>query len=281
MQFVMHSYTFRNYSIEEAFRSARRFGWEGIELQPCHFNRDRIEEELPAAIAMGERYNVPVVCVDFGGDFISDDATVRAKAIADMERDIEVCSRNGVRLMNGCAGVLTCGSEDWGENGSALATDEHYARAAEAFRHLGILAAEHCMRIVFEIHMNTIHDTIASTARLLDAIALENVMANPDPGNMFATSTAERDPAELDQLAGRIGYFHLKNCTKCCQGYDYSVKLTEGQIDLYAWVAKLADQGYNGRICVEYCGQGDPHAAAQIDAAYVQGMRTWIAEARG
>jgi len=52
MRIVMHSYTFRTYELEEAFRNARRFGWDGLELQPCHFDRDRIETELPAAVAL-------------------------------------------------------------------------------------------------------------------------------------------------------------------------------------------------------------------------------------
>ena len=281
MQFVMHSYTFRGYALEEAFRNARRFGWEGVELQPCHFSRDRIAEELPAAIALGARYGVPIACVDFGGNFVSDDGAETAKAITDMERDIDVCARNGIRLMNGCAGWLSCGSDDWGKNGSAMAHEAHYARAAEAFRHLGSRAAGHGIRIVFEIHMNTIHDTIASTARLLDRIGLDNVMANPDPGNMFGTSTAEKDPAELDRLGGRVGYFHLKNCAKRADGFDYSVKLTEGHIDLYRWIDKLVSLGYDDRVCVEYCGEGDPHAAAQSDAAYVRDLRSWIREARG
>ena len=42
MKTIMHSYTFRAYPLEEAFRNAARFGWEGIELQPCHFDRQDV-----------------------------------------------------------------------------------------------------------------------------------------------------------------------------------------------------------------------------------------------
>jgi len=270
MDIVMHSYTFRAYPLEEAFRNAKRFGWDGIELQPCHFDPARIETELPAAIALGGQYDVPIRCVDFGGDFISGEPAAVEASVRQMERSIEACGRHGIRLMNGGVGSLVVDRTDYGKNGSAIAEDVHYERAAEAFRHLGGFAAERDVCLVFEIHMNSIHDTFASTVRLLDLIGLENVMANPDPGNMFATSTAEKDPGALDLLAGRIGYFHFKNCAHTGGEYNYSVRLREGHIDTSQWLAKLVAMGFAGPVCIEYCGQGDPHVAAEEDIRYVR-----------
>jgi len=275
MDIVMHSYTFRTYPLREAFVYAQRFGWDGVELQPCHFDRDHIDTELPDAIALGQQYGVPIRCVDFGGDFINEDAGVVEAAVGRMENEIAVCAANGVRLMNGGAGSLTEEGNDYGQNGSALATEAHYERAAEAFRHLGALAAKHEITIVFEIHMNALHDTIASTARLLELIGADNVKANPDPGNMFATSTAERDPEALEQIAGRIGYFHFKNCEEIAGAYNYSVKLADGHIDACKWLSKLVSMGYDGPVCIEYCGAGDPHVAAEQDLAYLRRCLEW------
>lgn len=275
MSIVMHSYTFRTYPLEFAFRNALRFGWDGIELQPCHFDRDDIENELPRCMALGAKYGVPIVCVDFGGDFINEDAAVVEAAVRRMEKEIEVCGRHGARLMNGCAGVLVKDKTDYGKNGSALAEDAHYDRAAEAFRHLGPFAEKRGVRIVFEIHMNTIHDTLASTARLLDKIGCANVMANPDPGNMYSTSTAEHDPDAMDLLRGRIGYFHLKNCYLHAGQYSYNVRLADGDININRYIQKLVDFGYDGLMCVEYCGAGDPHVAAEQDIAYVRRCLDW------
>ena len=275
MQIIMHSYTFRTYSLEYAFRNALRFGWDGVELQPCHFDRERIATELPKAIALGKRHGVPIRCVDFGGDFINEDPAVVEESVTRLEREIEVCAKNGIALMNGSVGSLRADDPDYGKSGSALAQATHYERAAEAFRHLGGVAARGGIRLVFEIHMNTVHDTIASTARLLDLIACDNVMANPDPGNMFSTSTAEKDPSSLDMLDGRIGYFHFKNCLKIGGGYDYSVRLADGHIDYHKWVQKLVDLKYDDGVCVEYCGQGDPHVAAEQDIAYLRRCLDW------
>lgn len=270
MKIVMHSYTFRTYLLEEAFRAARKYGWAGIELQPCHFDREHIVTELPRCIELGKPYDVPIACVDFGGDFINEEPSVIEKAVAATETVIETCARHGVHLINGGVGALGVHPTDYGLNGSALAEEVHYERAAEAFRHLGPFAEKHGVRIVFEIHMNTIHDTIASTVRLLDRIGCANVMANPDPGNMFSTSTAEHDAEALEMLRGRIGYFHFKNCYVHGGQYSYSVKLADGHIDLNKYAQKLVDLGYDEHICVEYCGAGDPHVAAEEDIRYLQ-----------
>ena len=270
MNIMMHSYACRTYPLEEAFRAARQFGWGGIELQPCHFNLENIAAELPRCIEVGKSYGVPIVCVDFGGDFINENPQVVAESVAAVEMVIETCARYGVHLINGGVGSLSVHPTDYGQNGSALAKEAHYERAADAFRHLGPFAGERGVRIVFEIHMNTIHDTVASTVRLLDKIGCDNVMANPDPGNMFSTSTAEHEPEALDKLAGRVGYFHFKNCYLHAGQYSYSVKLADGHIDLNRYVQKLVELGYDDNVCVEYCGAGDPHAAAEEDIKYLR-----------
>ena len=279
MQVVMHSYTFRTYSREEAFRCAKRYGWDGVELQPCHFDRSKIDTELPDAIALGKSYDMPIACVDSGGDVINDDPKVVEAAVAQVEHEIEVCAANGVKLMNGGCGGLRGDNPEYGANGSVLAKDIHYARAKDAYRHLGAVAARAGITIVFEIHMFSLHDTIASTARLLEEIGMDNVKANPDPGNMFSTSTAEKNPDALEQLKGRIGYFHFKNCQALPDNkWNYSVPLANGHIDFYKWMAKLVELGFDGPVCVEYCGVGDPHVAAELDRQYMAKLLSWIAE---
>ncbi|MBI5093472.1 MAG: sugar phosphate isomerase/epimerase [Candidatus Hydrogenedentes bacterium] len=276
MQLIMHSYTFRSYSLREAFVNAKRFGWDGIELQPCHFDSGKLDVELPAAVELGREYGVAIRCVDSGGDFINDDSRVVEKEVARMERDIEACARCGVVLINGGVGRLAVDTTDYGKNGSALAKDVHYERAANAMKHLGALAAKSGITIVFEIHMNMLTDTINSTSRLLDLIGLDNVRANPDCGNMYATSTAEKDPEELERLRGRIGYYHFKNCRADRGAYDFSVRLADGHIDVYKWLEKIAGMGYDGPMCVEYCGAGDPRVAAEADLAYMRRSLEWI-----
>lgn len=279
MQFILHSYSFRDYPLEAAFESARKFGWDGLELQRAHFNPDYLNEELPRCQRLGQRFGIPIYCVDFSGDFTNDDPDMVSASERLVERSIRICAERGVRLLNGFTGFLAgANPQDYGANGSAIASDTHFERAAQCLRRLGATALDHDVTLTLEIHMNTIHDTIASTVRLLDMVDCPNVLANPDPGNMYATSTAERDPGALDLLAGRIGYFHLKNCVELDGGCDFSVCLEDGAIDTKSYLRKLAGIGYNGPICVEYCGTGDPHPSVERDIAFLRGAVEEIAE---
>ena len=268
-QLVMHSYTFRDYSLRHAYAAAQRFEWDAIELQRCHFDENDLEPSLTAAIRQGEEFGMSIACVDFITDFIHKDRDVIDKNVRAVEKMIRVCAKHKVPRLNGAIGTLGHHPTDYGKNGSALARDSHYDRATEALQAIGRRAAKHNIEIVLEIHMNTLHDTIASTARLLDRVGMDNVLANPDPGNMFATSSAERDPDALDALKGRIGYVHLKNCALRAGEYDFSVRLADGHIDTFKWLRKLRRLGYEGPLCVEYCGAGDPHAAAKRDLRYL------------
>jgi len=270
MNIVMHSYTFRDYSLEHAFQNALRFGYQAIELQPCHFNRDNVAHDVAQAMALSKTYGVPIYCFDFSGSFFDDDSKAIEASLAQFITEIDVCADHGITVMNGFAGWLVADKSDFGKNGSTLAKPVHYERAAEALRTAARHAKTCGIRIMLEVHMNTIHDTFASTAKLLDMIGEDNVLANPDPGNMFATSTAEKDPAAMDQLSGRIGYFHLKNCLGLNGTYSYSVKLADGHIDIYKWIDTLMARGYRDPICIEFCGAGDPHVAAQQDIGYLR-----------
>ncbi|GJM27261.1 MAG: hypothetical protein DHS20C16_36760 [Phycisphaerae bacterium] len=267
--FVMHSYTFRTYSLKHAYGAAQRFGWDAIELQRCHFDESTLKTSLPEAIELGKRFDMPVACVDFITDFIDKDRDVIDENVRTVEQYVRICRQYGIKRLNGAVGTLSRHPTDYGMNGSAMARDIHYERAAEALRCVGKRAAKYGIDVLLEIHMNTLHDTIASTARLLDLVGMDNVLANPDPGNMFSTSTAERDPDALDRLEGRIGYVHLKNCRLHAGEYDYSVRLADGHIDTFKWLQKLRAIGYAGPLCVEYCGEGDPHAAAKRDLRYL------------
>lgn len=272
MHIILHSYTFRDRPLEEAFQAAGEFGYDGLELSRVHFDETLLATELSEAIRLGARYGVEVACVDFACDLINEDAGVVEQSTVLIEQNIAICAEHDVRLMNGYVGVLMNTPEDFSNNGSALATDAQYDRAAAALRHLGDSAGKHGLRLALEIHMNTIHDTIASMRRLLDLCARDCVVATPDPGNMYATNAEDCDPDALDILKDRIGYFHFKNCCKTDDADDYSVTLEDGDIDIHRYLHKLNEFGYNKAVCIEHVGTGDPRAFAQTDLEYLRDL---------
>lgn len=267
---IMHSYTMRDFPREQAFAHAADCGYDGIELQRIHFKEHYLERELPECMELSDEYEVPIYCVDFTGDLITDDAGVREESIRLIEKNIRICGEHGVPLMNGFTGFLVADPDNWGANGSAIATDAHFERAAEGLRHLGSVAESADVVLTLEVHMNTIHDTVATTARLLDMVGSPYVLANPDPGNMFATSTAEVDPNSLELLKDRIGYFHFKNCARTDSGFSYDGFLADGDIDFAPWVAKAFELGFVAPMCIEYVGGGDAKAAARADLPYLR-----------
>ena len=277
MELLLHSYTFRDYTLDDALRAARRLGYTGLELHPVHFNVSYPDEELARCLMHADRRGLDILVVDFKADLIQADDGAAEEAARLLERTIHVCERLDIRLMNGLTGFLT-GPEPtaFSKNGSAIATDDHYNRCAERLRKLAKVAEQAGVTLSLEIHMNTIHDNIASTTRLLDLVQSPALVATPDPGNMFATSTADRPPAALKPLQGRIGLVHLKNCAYRAGEYDYSVALADGHVDTLRHLRELIAMGYTGPFCIEYVGQGDPHVPVRADVEYVKQSLGWL-----
>jgi sugar phosphate isomerase/epimerase len=278
MKVIMHSYTFRTYPLERALKKAAEFGWDGIELSTVHFNVAKMEEELGRVIELASRYGVDIHVIDVPGNFIVDDEAKRRESIEFVKRVIPVVRNYGIQVINGGVGSLVGPDpRDYGKNGSALANDAHYERAAEALREVGRVAESEGVAITLEIHMNTLHDTAKSTLRLLEMVNSPAVKANPDPGNMYSTPQAEKGFAPVDILKGKIGHFHFKNCYLHGGAYSYSALLEDGDIDNFKIVERLKETEYNGAATIEYCGQGDPNVAARLDLAYMRSILSELA----
>ncbi len=274
MKIVLHSYTFRGYSIEKAFFKAAEYGYDGIELSTVHY---KTESDLLKAANLSKQYQVPIIALDAGTDLLNSEKA--AASIEKMKWALDMAHMFNVPIINGSIANIT--GPDWtkfAENGSALVSQEKYQEMALMYQEVADYAQAKKVQIVFEIHMNTPHDTGESTLKLLDAIGSNWVNANPDPGNIYATTSSEGPLGTVQKVKGKIGFFHAKNCRRSAlgYGYDYSYLLENGAIDYYQIVCELIQQGYDGPICIEYCGEGDPAYAAYKDITY---LRSLIADA--
>ena len=270
----LHSYTLRGYSLARALRKARDLGFDGIELWAGHYKLDQVEEVLRQAQPLARTLEVTVPVLNLSGEVIGDDPAQRAERVRRVGEVIRRCPEVGVRIVNGYAGFIILDRADWGKNGSAAAGDEHYERAAAAYRDLGSIAQASGVTLTLEVHMNTIHDTAASALRLLDMIGSPAVRVNLDPGNMYGTSTAEPALDAITLLAGRIAYMHLKNARRAADqpgGVDYHWDLVHGDLDVYSIVRAAYRSGFRGPYCIEYSGAGDRAAIARDDVSYLRG----------
>ncbi|MCO5998088.1 sugar phosphate isomerase/epimerase family protein [Actinoallomurus rhizosphaericola] len=266
MKLVMHSYSFRNYPIEHVFAVARHFGFPAVELASCHFDAAEARRDLAAAVRLGRRFGVHIHCAGYYGDFIADGA-VRTRSIELVRAVIDACADNGIDLVNGFGGWLVRDEPDWRRNGSAMAGEREYERAAAAYRMLCEYAAERGVRVSVEVHPNTVHDTIEAALRLRDLVGGDSLIITPDPANSYILSEPDRDPGILDRL-GQVPYFHLKNCRPADPCPDFTVGTADGAIDNHRWLEKLSLLKVPA-VCLEYCGSGDPHPPIAAAREYV------------
>jgi sugar phosphate isomerase/epimerase len=275
----MHSYTYRGQPLERAARKAAEYGYDGLELVTSHYDRNDAAATIRHAGDLARENGSSIAVVDFSGNVVADDPDQRLAAAEAVAQVIRLAGEIGAHGVNGSIGSLVGSNpSDYSENGSRLAHPDHYQRAAEAYRKLGHLAQQEGVWISFEIHMNTPHDTAAATRKLLDLIDLPSVVANLDPGNMYAVADAESIADSVRILGSRLGYVHLKNCRDLGGRFDYTWPLDFGDIDYYRGLEAIVCSGYAGDYCIEYCGKGDPSVAARRDAVYFNEL---MAEIRG
>ncbi len=265
----MHSYTYRGQPVARAARKCREYGYDGLELVTSHYDRNDPEASIGEAARLAATAGTRIAVVDFSGNLIAEDAEERRQGEEAIARVIRLASGIGAVGVNGSVGSLFGPTPaNWSENGSRVATGAHYERAAESLRRLAVVARDAGLWISLEIHMNTPHDTAASTVRLLDLVEDSTVVANLDPGNMYAVEDAEEAADAVRILGPHLGYVHLKNCRRIGAAFDYSWALDSGDIDYFRALQAVLATGYSGDYCIEYCGAGDPSVPARRDAQY-------------
>jgi sugar phosphate isomerase/epimerase len=134
--------------------------------------------------------------------------------------------------------------------------------------------------VAIEVHPNAVHDTVSSTARLLDLVDHDNVWVTVDPANAAPLSVTDRDPAVLDLIAERVGYFHLKNCSVRGGVADFNTDAWAGVVDNYRWVERVVRLPQVAAVCVEYCGDGDPHPRVAAAREYLDRTLSLVAQIR-
>jgi sugar phosphate isomerase/epimerase len=272
---ILNSFNYRRYPLERAMRRAREYGYDGVEIWSGHFKLETVEETLQEARRLQRELGIGTPVLNLSGNVIGDDDGERRERVARLLEVIERCPEYGVEIINGYAGSIIVDRNDWSQNGSAAAGEEHYARAAEAYRVLGPAAERAGVTITLEVHMNTIHDSAASTLRLLEMIDSPAVRANLDPGNMWGVRRAEPAVEAVQLLAERIAFVHFKNARRVSYlpvGVDYDFTLKAGEIDYYRVVEALVAVGFRGPYGLEWSGSGDPSVPSREDIEYLRGL---------
>ena len=160
MRLVMHSFTFRGYSLQHALEKSKDYGYEAIELNDAHF-RPGDKKAVENAILECEKAGFPVAALDTYID-LTGSAEKEELSYQRFAGFVELAQKYGIPRLNGGLGSLVKSDpNDYSANGSVLLTDEMVARIVAGMKKADSLLAEHSIEMTLEMHMNNPHDSAA------------------------------------------------------------------------------------------------------------------------
>lgn len=249
----------------EAFRRASLYGYDGIELRSFSdfslSTADSAKNSLRRAAELAARFGVELSAV-------YEPVTVRPDGRlegADRIRQISTIFQEvGVGVWH------TRINLENGPDAASRASTSDFDRAAEgADRLVGACGA---LRVAFETHMGTIHDTVAGAGEIL--ARCESVFVSLDFANLLIANRAEELGDVARKLADRVGYIHVKNLKftgSAYDDYDWSIPLELGAIDYRSLFSQLPTDGPFA-AGIEFCGEGDRSYFAQRDIEYLRAI---------
>ena len=277
---IMHvNYCEQGQTIPEMCEKAVRWGFDGIEFRRKRSSVDETPEQYVDAIAKSAK-ETGLKHVLFGGpgiDLMSDDAAARKAQVEEglafyrlaAERlNLTVCNIMSGSLRNPDRSIPNAEQH---LHGSGVATEDHYAWAAEGFRELGALAQELGIKLAFETHGGYLHDLPEPTRKLLEMIDSPAVGANLDYGNMAYFPGGPSLGEAIEMLGDRILMLHLKNSIPV-GNERIRIGLGDGVINNREFLLLMKARGFEGPICIEAPRPGDREWFAQQDLAYARSV---------
>jgi sugar phosphate isomerase/epimerase len=267
--------------LDELFRIARKFGYDGVELRwKYRYDNMTQEEYQDKIVALKSQY--PDFEITFGGniDFCrGKEDEVKADTAAYLEF-LEWSKRElDTKVMNFFTGAMIAQNTDhslWHLHGSGMADEGDYERSAAGLKVVGDKAAELDMLISLETHNMYLHDLAKPCKKLIDMADHEAVGINWDQGNILLNKNGESIDEVFEILDGKIYYAHLKNMMVYKNDFYMITHLEQGHIDTIHAVNKLKTNLKSGLMAVEYPAPGDGIIAAKRDMEYVKYIKDWL-----
>lgn len=258
MKFAAFSGVFIEHSIQEAMHFAQKLGMDGIEIaaREPHISptssTPRVKEVKALAESLG--LDIPVLAGYMGGFSTASDKDSE-RAFDDFRRLLEIADTLGASMVRVSPG---------GPN-AFMAYDYHYAKAAHWLNRCAAEAKRRQIKILLEIHNESLVETVESSIRLLSMIEYDNVGMIHDAGNMYITDTDYGRDSVL-KLGTRLFHVHVKderrvseagapgtfvNVTRYGEEKFMQCRLGEGEADHKPLLDALRETGYSGWITLE------------------------------
>lgn len=216
----------------------------------------------------------------------SEDATVRAKAVQEFQRVLDVAEQLGTQIVNTCTAypfdiefplifdkplkqewqVDLPGDRDWKKN---------YFDQIDVLRQFAQSCEKRNMRFVLEPHPWRLMHNAAGMLRIIDHVQSPAIGMNCDPSHLFPMG--EIPHQVVYEVGDRIFHVH---CSDNDGQTNVHWRPGKGNVDWVAFVKALDDIGYNGPLSIEledvpgaagYPGIGRiPTSSDMIDREYAK-----------
>ncbi|MCD6408005.1 sugar phosphate isomerase/epimerase [bacterium] len=277
-EIYLHQNSYKNYPVETLFKKASEFGFDGVEIGISY---EKAEEEILLFKELKEKYKLKNVILHRPVRTVKEEEFENADKEIEMFAEIIHFAKKhlNIELINTMAASTLLSKDakyiEYDKNGSAIAKEFHFERAAQTFKKISRIAEREKIYLAVEIHGCLIHDTPESTLKLLKMINSEYVKINFDYGNLYLRKQEYKVEDVLNLLFPYIIHSHTKNLRKIVdmpENGDFSFFFTsikEGEIDYRFIVLKLKERNYRGSFTFEYPGSyGDPDLKVKNDIIY-------------
>jgi len=265
--------------IDELFRIAQKFGYDGVELRWKYKFDDMNQMEYQNKVA-ALKSQYPDFEITFGGNIDFCGGKDAEKDTADYLEFLEWSKKElDTKVMNFFTGALLAENTDYmlfHLNGSGMAKEEHYERSAAGLKIVGDKAAELGMLVALETHNGYLHDLAKPCKKLMDMTQHDAVGINWDQGNILLNENGESIDEVFEILDGKIYYAHLKNVLVFQHKVYVCTHLEQGHIDTMHAVRKLSSNLKSVICATEYSAPGDGIIAAKRDMEYMKYIKDWL-----
>lgn len=281
--FLHINYFEKGSSLRGACRLAGEVGANGMEFRrrpaPSHFEGDDLAylDELTRALD-----EFPLTSVSFGSPdvnlMLADDNARAAELEAAKRFYRAAVKRFPVHRVNVQTGVLmnpasTVPGAAYDQHGSAVATERVWEQAIEGLRELTSLGEEIGIQFALETHPCYLHDTVAASIRLVDAVNHPALGILWDHTNLLLFPNPPSIADSLTEIGPRLSYVHMKNFMQAPVNGSFLIgALSDGIVDVREQARRLVENGYSGAICIESPREGDREWFAKQDFNYLRSL---------
>lgn len=266
-----------DYPLREAMEITAALGFDGIEIacRSPHLGLDTPLDEVRAlrdyAAELGIR--IPALA-GYTGHFSNLSDEECEAAMGEFRKSLciaEVLSVPYIRVFPG------------GPN-AFLAEDLHYERAAHYLRQCIVEAKEYGIRLLIEIHNQTLVEDADSALRLLELTGGSGLGFIHDAGNMYI-SGVDYGEASVHKLGSHLSHIHIKDekriaiegeegtfTNRTRHGIEafMQCRLGEGAVDHRPMLAAVQESGYDGWITLECAAPFPPKERLAYDLAEIK-----------